>query len=159
MFLLHLCQKKESFCVGFSESLLESRSRMWYKNFKENIFDCFWLVLYWNMSLLIYTVQKMKLSITDFFSKCEKILKKPRIWSHLPKKSVIENFIFCAVIASNTFIIPVSVSMKYTIVVYLDFRLKSRIIKFRFGYFYDSCIARIGYKSQFINFRKKVVDI
>ena len=40
------------------------------------------------------TAQKMKFSITDFFSKCDQI----RIWSHLPKKSVMENLIFCAVI-------------------------------------------------------------
>ena len=35
----------------------------------------------------------MKFSIQDFFSKCDQI----RIWSHLLKKSWMENFIFCAV--------------------------------------------------------------
>ena len=44
-----------------------------------------------------FTAQKMKFSITDFFSKCDQIRRKLRIWSHLPKKSVIENFIFCPV--------------------------------------------------------------
>ena len=39
----------------------------------------------------------MKFSIKDFFSKCDKIRKKLRIWSHLLKKSLMENFIFCAV--------------------------------------------------------------
>ena len=43
------------------------------------------------------TVQKMKFSIKDFFSKCGQIRKKLRIWSHLLTKSLIENFIFCAV--------------------------------------------------------------
>ena len=38
----------------------------------------------------------MKLSIKDFFSKCDQIHKKLRIWSHLLKKSLIENFILCA---------------------------------------------------------------
>ena len=33
----------------------------------------------------------------DFFSKCNPIRRKLRIWSHLLKKSLIENFIFCAV--------------------------------------------------------------
>ena len=44
-----------------------------------------------------YTAQKIKFSIKDFFSKCEQIRSFLRIWSHLLKKSVMENFIFCAV--------------------------------------------------------------
>ena len=43
------------------------------------------------------TAQKMKFFITDFFSKCDQIRRKLRIWSHLLKKSLIKNFIFCAV--------------------------------------------------------------
>ena len=39
----------------------------------------------------------MKFSIKDFFSTCEQIHSFLRIWSHLLKKSLIENFIFCAV--------------------------------------------------------------
>ena len=42
------------------------------------------------------TTQKMKFSIKDFFSKCEQIHRKLRIWSHFLKKSLMENFIFCA---------------------------------------------------------------
>ena len=33
----------------------------------------------------------------DFFSKCDQIPKKLRIWSHLVKKSLMENVIFCVV--------------------------------------------------------------
>ena len=33
----------------------------------------------------------------DFFSKCDQIHRKLRIWSHLLKKSLMENFISCAV--------------------------------------------------------------
>ena len=40
----------------------------------------------------------MKFSIKDIFSKCDQIRWKLRIWSHLLKKSLMENFIFCAVI-------------------------------------------------------------
>ena len=40
----------------------------------------------------------MKLSIKDFSSKFDQIRRKLRIWSHLLKKSLIENFIFCTVI-------------------------------------------------------------
>ena len=36
----------------------------------------------------------MKFSIKDFFSKCDQIRRKLRIWSHLLKKSLMENFIF-----------------------------------------------------------------
>ena len=36
----------------------------------------------------------MKFSITDFFSKCDEVRTFLRIWSHLLKKSVVENFIF-----------------------------------------------------------------
>ena len=38
--------------------------------------------------------QKIKLSIKDFFSKCDQIRRKLRIWSHLLKKSLKENSIF-----------------------------------------------------------------
>ena len=43
------------------------------------------------------TAQNMKFSIKDFFSKCDQIRSFLRIWSHLLKKSLMENFIFCAV--------------------------------------------------------------
>ena len=43
------------------------------------------------------TAQKMKFSIKDFLSKCDHIRSFQRIWSHLMKNSLMENFIFCAV--------------------------------------------------------------
>ena len=43
------------------------------------------------------TAQKMKFSTKDSFSKCDQIRRYLRIWSHLLKKSIIENFIFWAV--------------------------------------------------------------
>ena len=46
--------------------------------------------------LIIFTAQKMKFSIKDFFSKCDQTRRKLWIWSHLLQKSLIENFIFCA---------------------------------------------------------------
>ena len=39
-----------------------------------------------------------KFSIKDFFSKCNQIRSFQRIWSHLLNKSLIGNFIFCAVL-------------------------------------------------------------
>ena len=49
------------------------------------------------MVLSSFTAQKMKFSITDFFSKCEQIRSFLQIWSHLLMKSLMDNFIFCAV--------------------------------------------------------------
>ena len=39
----------------------------------------------------------MKFSIKDFFGKRNQIRSFLRIWLHLQKKSLMENFIFCAV--------------------------------------------------------------
>ena len=50
----------------------------------------------WSL-ILTNTAQKMKFSIKDFFSECEQIRRKLRIWSHLLKKSLMGNFIFCVV--------------------------------------------------------------
>ena len=72
------------------------------------------------------TAQKLKFSITDFFSKYDQIRRKLRICSHLLKKSVLENFIFCAVyvtvsdskllqLISNSAIIKMLCLLKYEI--------------------------------------------
>ena len=45
------------------------------------------------------TAQKMKFSIKDFFSKCD------WIWSHLLKKSLMENFSFKAPFTLNVLIL------------------------------------------------------
>ena len=50
------------------------------------------------------TAQKIKFSIQDFFSKCDQIHKFLQIQSHLQKKSLMENFIFCAVYKPSTLI-------------------------------------------------------
>ena len=51
-------------------------------------------------------------SIKVFFSTCDKIRSLLRIWSHLLKKSVMENFIFSAVCVSlaDTYLIIYSVA-------------------------------------------------
>ena len=48
---------------------------------------------------LSYTIQKMKFSTKDFLSKCDQIRKIRSfllLWSHLLKKSLMKNFIFCS---------------------------------------------------------------
>ena len=49
----------------------------------------------------VFTAQIMKISIKDFFSKCNKIRGFLRDWWHLLKKSWMENFIFWAVICNK----------------------------------------------------------
>ena len=46
------------------------------------------------MQTCLNTAQKMKFSSKDFFSKCDQIHSFLGIWSHLLKKSLLENFIF-----------------------------------------------------------------
>ena len=52
----------------------------------------------------------MKFSIKDFFSKCDQIRSLLQICSHLLKKSLIVNFVFCAVIVSERVICVTNVS-------------------------------------------------
>ena len=49
------------------------------------------------------TAQNLKFPIKDFFSKCDQIRIKLRIWSHLLRKSLMGNFSFCAVWAGIIF--------------------------------------------------------
>ena len=46
-------------------------------------------------NLISITGQRMQFSIENFFSKCDQI-RSSRICSHLLKKWLMENFIFCA---------------------------------------------------------------
>ena len=46
------------------------------------------------MSLSKALQKKKKFPIKDLFNKCDQIRSFLRIWSHLLKKSLIENFIF-----------------------------------------------------------------
>ena len=71
--------------------------------------------------MLNSTEQKMKFSIKDFFSNCDQIRSFLRIWSHLLKKSLKENFIFCAEFC----VACVQVQQKETITNYTDVVLLS----------------------------------
>ena len=69
----------------------------------------------------IITAQKMKFSIKGFFSKCDL-----RIWSQLLKKSLMENFIFQAVIIASR-LIPVRLIVNFSLIIALVF-FNSRIV-------------------------------
>ena len=49
----------------------------------------------------ILTVQTIKFLIKNFFSKCDPIRSFLRIWSHLLKMSLMQNFIFCTMSGSQ----------------------------------------------------------
>ena len=60
----------------------------------------FWHLCYihsYPSAVTILNAQKMKFFIKNFFSKYDQVCRKLRIWSHLLKEFLIENFIFCAV--------------------------------------------------------------
>ena len=67
------------------------------------------------MNLSYSTAQKMKFSIKDLFSKCDLIGSFPRIWSHLLKKSLMENFIFCAVFQFFHILVIILVKEQFTL--------------------------------------------
>ena len=55
-------------------------------------------LLDWNFETIkLFNAQKVKFTIKDISSTCEQICRKLRIWSHLLKISLMENFIFCGV--------------------------------------------------------------
>ena len=47
-----------------------------------------------NVLVISTTEQKKKFSVKDIFNKCDQIRSFLRIWSHLLKKSLMENFVF-----------------------------------------------------------------
>ena len=75
----------------------------------------------------------MKFSIKDFFSKCDQIRSFMRIWSHLPKKSLIENFIFFAVIITKS---TVSILMKVFWII-LHRNVLQNVVMYLFKYFFS----------------------
>ena len=87
------------FCPDFLEKRLDKKAMI---NFK--IYDVTdWTINNYNTLPNISLYKKMKFSIKDFFSKCDQIRRKLRIWSQLLKKSLMENFSFflCSVLGSK----------------------------------------------------------
>ena len=78
-----------------------------------------------------FTAQKMKFSIKDFFSKCDHIHKKVRIWSHLTKKSLLENFIFCEVFEDLLTMIYLLKSVDMENCLELEFKMRGLIYSSR----------------------------
>ena len=64
--------------------------------FRSFVFRLLHYLLKKNNSCNNVIAQKMKFNIKNFFSKCDQICSILRICSHLMRKSLMENFIFCA---------------------------------------------------------------
>ena len=99
----------EVFLKRCPENLVVMRGKhLWRRFFVKSalLYACF-SVNFTKLSELLFcgksTAQKMKFSITDFSSKCNQIRSFMGIWSHLLKKFVMENFIFCAVVPKTYF--------------------------------------------------------
>ena len=57
-----------------------------------------WWDVHCGQAVMNDTAEKLKFSIKDFFSKCDKIRRKLRICSYLLKTFLTENFVFlCSV--------------------------------------------------------------
>ena len=61
----------------------------------------------------MHTAQKIKFSVKAFFSKCDQICRKLRNCSHLLKKSLMKNFIFCAVACIIISLLKGAVTVKF----------------------------------------------
>ena len=85
------CWYFSSFCLF---AVCQFLMPQWSVKFYINIL---FLQLSWFKDASTLIAQIMTFSIRDFFSKCDQIRRKIRNWSHLLKKSLMENFIFCAV--------------------------------------------------------------
>ena len=72
----------------------------------------------------------MKFSIKDFFSKCDQIRSKLRIWSYLLNKSFMENFIFCAVDVGFHFFVAILKSLTLSMRL-ISAMMRSQIFKQR----------------------------
>ena len=82
-----------NFTTKFSQNMVNHVAKL----------QCNFLEPAWNnyskhAGFVFCTAQKMKFSIKNFFSKCDHIRRKLQTWSNLLKKSLMENFIFCAVL-------------------------------------------------------------
>ena len=95
------CPYSEFFWSAFSRirtGYWVIRGKIW--NRKTPNMDTFYAVL---VTLDSYhTGQKMKFFIKDFFSKCDQLRRKLWAWSHLLKKSLMTEFIFCAMYWSES---------------------------------------------------------
>ena len=89
--------KSENVVYNYSRYLAKFHDQ----TYIQTCFPSYVLILIMTLKLLKLIAQTVKFFIKDFFSKCTQIRSFLRIWSHLLKKSLMGNFIFCAVNGMN----------------------------------------------------------
>ena len=77
--LLRITKHLQSYSLTYLEHVTTSITVCWSEN---------------SINLWHLTAEKVKLSIEDFFSKCDKIRSFQRVWSHLLKKSLRKTSFF-----------------------------------------------------------------
>ena len=101
------------FCCKFGPAFFQFCVKLTISSMNARIDWCRQVLLLWNFGrcykpspkmddtshtiLYLNTDSKNEVSIKGFFSICDQIRRFQRIWSHLLKKSLTENFIFRAV--------------------------------------------------------------
>ena len=97
----------------------------------------------------------MKFTIKHFFSKYDRICKKLRIWSHLLKKSLMENFIFCSVKRLRMFMGPIK-NFMYVYGSHRERSLDQAILPLGLSMNTYSYISRFNISMSFVNDKRKV---
>ena len=91
-----------------------------------------------------YTAQKMKFFIKNFFSKCDQIRSKLRIWPPLFNKFLMENFIFGATFFSKLirlFELCIDISKLFLSVI-----AQGAVFKVKTGYIDDGVIRELVWR-------------
>ena len=96
-------RKRREICSKLAIMSLQRRSTVFIVNFEyiSYLFTPFSSVFTVGFEQLnvcwVPLYQFINVGIKDFFNECDQIRSFLRIWSHLLKKALMENFIFCAV--------------------------------------------------------------
>ena len=100
---------------------------------------------------LAISAQKVKFSIKGLFSKCDQIGSFLRTWSHLLKKSLMKNFIFCAVHFST-------LCMKWFYNLRVEWVAILRYKFLRCEFLFKNCKVILGVANLFREMKIKLVD-
>ena len=102
------------------------------------------------------TGQKRSFPFKGFFSKCDQICSFLRIWSHLLKKSLIENLIFCAahhlqyecLVTQSRSVFQVSI--RFYLNMFLQYAQIGNYLKRKNSKLWNVCFQKLLKKSQIL---------
>ena len=96
------------------------------------------------------TTQKMEFSIKNVFDQCDQMRNFLRIWSHLLKKPLMENFIFWAICTTGHLIKEVAYSRRLS----CSLRKMKFEVQFFFFLFRCVCWCYMVHWTKFMHYRK-----